>query len=257
MIINGILTVPGFTPTENPGEYSIEGGIYNNQGDTTGNGAFDVVPGFVLYVQASDVNTFFPILGRVHRYKITSVTAIDQYTLNLTILWDESGSEIDTPTSGVDCIITSTSTNLKYGFSVDQVMYPTLGIGLVAGLLNKDVEQITDLLSGSGGSGNVPIRVSAPTATLTLADTLDPLVVRSVKWMVTITNIVAGKFKVAEVLAIQNGSDTNHIRYGDIGDVINCIINVSWISGLMSLTINNSEADTLTVDVVRISTIPV
>ena len=48
-IINGALTVDAFNPTGNPGEYTFENAIFNNQSDATGNGAYDVQVGFVLF----------------------------------------------------------------------------------------------------------------------------------------------------------------------------------------------------------------
>lgn len=147
--VNGILTVPSFTPTGNPGEYTITGATYNNQGDSSGAGTSAIAIGFVLYVQASDVNSFAPIPGKAHRYRVTAVTVVDQATVNLTIIWDETGPEIDTPTNGVDAIITSVSTNNKYGFSTEESLYPTLAAGLVSGMLNADVQKVTDALAAA------------------------------------------------------------------------------------------------------------
>lgn len=147
--VNGILTVPAFTPTGNPGEYTITGATYNNQGDNTGQGAAAIVAGFVLYVQASDVNTFAPIPGKAHRYEVTAVTVVNQNTVNLTVIWDEGGTERDTPTNGVDCIITSVSTSNKYGFSTEENLYPSLAPGLMSAMLNVDVEKISNALAAA------------------------------------------------------------------------------------------------------------
>lgn len=142
--INGILTVASFDSTGHPGEYTITGAIYTNQADNTGAGTSVIDTTFVLYVQASDTNTFLPIPGRAHRYDITAVTIVDTQTINLTVLWGEPGSEVDAPTNGSDCIITSTSSLQKYGFPVDPVVYATLSAGLVSGMSNVDIGDISD-----------------------------------------------------------------------------------------------------------------
>lgn len=145
--VNGILTVPSYTETGNPGEYTISGATFNWQGDTTGEGAAAILVGFALYVQASDTNTFLAIPGVAHRYKITAVTVIDSSTINATILWDELGPVVDAPTSGVDAIVTSVSPTLKFGYPVDSALYATLGVGMTTGMTDSDITNKTDSLA--------------------------------------------------------------------------------------------------------------
>lgn len=176
--VTGILTVPAFTDTGTVGEYSIAGATYNNQSDVTGEGTAAIVPGFSLYVPASDTNTTFPIPGVTHRFKVTSVTIIDGSTVNLIVKWDEAGPFVDLPTNGSDCIITSVSA-LGYGFSVDSTLYPSLAPGMVSGMLNAEIVNITEFKSGaasvnskqgsvviSAGS-NVSIDASGPNIVIT------------------------------------------------------------------------------------------
>ena len=69
--INGTLQVVDFVNT-NVGEYSFENALFSNSADATGNGAFDISVGHILFVQATDINTASPVPGVYHRYKLTS-----------------------------------------------------------------------------------------------------------------------------------------------------------------------------------------
>jgi len=112
-IINGVLFVASYDPTSNPGEYTFTNAEFNNQADMTGAGAGDIQVGFILYVPAADINTFMPIPGVSHRYKIVSIQSQDVTYISATILWDEAGVEMDTPISGDYAFITE-STPVSY-----------------------------------------------------------------------------------------------------------------------------------------------
>lgn len=155
-IISGALVVSSFDSTGSLGEYSITGAIYNSANDDLGNGARDLHVGMVLYVPASDPNTFFPIAGKVHRYKLTSITVVDQQTINTTIKWDEQGSESDAPTNNCTCVITEVSEHKKLGFTLPAEFYPTLSPGINAGIANSDLANIIDLEPvGNGNSQTI------------------------------------------------------------------------------------------------------
>lgn len=165
-IVNGILTVPSFDPTGNPGEYTITGGAFTSQTDLSGSGAFLVEVGFVLYVPASDPNTFMQIPGTVHRYRITALSITDATFINCTIVWDEVGDEIDTPTNGADCIISQVTPNRSLGLPVDPLLYTTLPQGAATGAYNVDTEDILDKsISGSSYKFVQPIASTEWTVT--------------------------------------------------------------------------------------------
>ena len=155
-IVNGILTVPSFSPTGNPGEYTISGATFNSQSDTSGSGTGLLAVGFVIYVPASDPATFAPMPGIAHRYKLTNLTTIDQSTIDATVVWDEVGPEIDSPTNGVDCLITQTSNNKKYGFVVDPQMYSTLPSYVISAAQNDDIQNITDIAGSASNAIVLP-----------------------------------------------------------------------------------------------------
>lgn len=150
-IINGALDVASFDSTGNAGEYTITNAAYASVYDPMGAGANDLHVGMVLYVQASDPNTFTQIPGVVHRYKITQLEVLDQQFINATIVWDEFGQEQDTPTNGSTSVITETTANKKLGYALPTEFFPTIAPGTAAGVANSDVANITDLATAGGG----------------------------------------------------------------------------------------------------------
>jgi hypothetical protein len=114
----------------------------------------------VLYVPASDASSFFPLNGIVHRYRVTEVTAVDQYTVNATIVWDEDGDEVDTVTNGASCIITEVTPNRKLGYPIEPEFYPELVAGTISGAATSDLINILDKDSGNGTNAYVHIQSS-------------------------------------------------------------------------------------------------
>jgi hypothetical protein len=157
-LINGALTVDAFVPTGNPGEYTFENALFNNQADATGNGAFDVQTGFVLFVPASDPNTFLAIPGLLHRYKLTAVVVTDVNTMSGTLLWDEVGAEVDAPTNGVACLIAETTTESQLAIPAIDVGYPDVAAGSTLAAILNDQRNIVDLAGGKGAPGLAPFR---------------------------------------------------------------------------------------------------
>lgn len=152
--INASLYVDAFTPTGNPGEYTFENATYNNQADQTGNGAFDIQVGFVLYVPATNFNTGSPIPGVIHRYKLTSLNIVDPGFISGTMLWDETGQEgLEIPTNSIGCGLSQASPNLGFGYAPNDVLYPELPAGLTVQSVQTDLWNITDENSGGGGPG--------------------------------------------------------------------------------------------------------
>lgn len=144
-IINGTINVPSFDPTGNPGEYTFTNATFASQSDISGNGAFLLATGFLIYVPASDPNTFLQIPGTVHRYRITDLQILDSATVSGTLIWNEDGDEFDAPTAGVDAIISASSPNLNYGLPVDPALYTTLPPGAATGAYNVDILSIMDM----------------------------------------------------------------------------------------------------------------
>lgn len=143
-VINGTLFVSGFDTTANPGEYTFTGGVYDNQSDATGNGAADIAVGFVLFIQATDVALATPVPGVAHRYKLTSVTVINSFTIDGTILWDEDGAEVDVPTNGTYCIITDKTSENLFGMPSAVGVYANLPAGLDISAIGTDIRNTTD-----------------------------------------------------------------------------------------------------------------
>ena len=151
--INGIVRPISFDSTGNAGEYSFTSASYTSFADVEGLGAYAVQPGFVIYTQASNANTFEMVPGVVHRYRITLVNAENTDTLSGVMLWDEDGDEIDTPSQGTPAIISQTSTNHQFGFPVSEGVYSELSQGMSLGALNLDNMVVTDKINTSGSGG--------------------------------------------------------------------------------------------------------
>lgn len=148
-LLNASLFVQEFDSVT-PGEYTFTSAPFSNQTDTAGEGTAAVREGFLLYVPAMDVNTAFPIPGVVHRYRLTEVTIIDGQTLSGTILWDEPGDEIDTPSNGVYCLLSEPTPNLRLGYPPSDQVYTELPAGSTVAAMLADVKNIVDLLDYKG-----------------------------------------------------------------------------------------------------------
>jgi hypothetical protein len=154
--INATLVVSSFNPTGNPGEYTFENAVYNNQADSSGNGAYDVQIGYVVYVPSTNFNTGIQIPGVAHRYKLTEVNIIDPQTLSGTMIWDETGQEgLEVPTNGVGSALSQASPTLGYGYAPTDSIYPELPAGLTVQSVQTDLWNITDSQTG-GGEGPGP-----------------------------------------------------------------------------------------------------
>ncbi len=157
--INATLYVDNFVGGS-PGEYTFANAVFENQSDATGNGAYDVQVGFLLYVPATDLALGTPIPGIIHRYKFTTVTPVDNYTLSGTILWDELGTEDDSPTNGSYSLLCQPSTKLKYGLLPSDSVYTNLPPGSTVDSMLLDTNDIADEtlpLTGGTITGNVEI----------------------------------------------------------------------------------------------------
>lgn len=149
--INATLFINTFTPTGNPGEYTFDSAAYNNQADETGNGAYDVAVGWVIYVPSTNFNTSTQIPGVLHRYKLTKVNTANPQTISGTMVWDESGTEgLEVPTNGVGCGISQVSTNYGFGYAPSDTTYPELVPGSTIQSVQTDLWSQVDPHEGSG-----------------------------------------------------------------------------------------------------------
>jgi len=109
--------------------------------------------------------------------------------------------------------------------------------------------------AGQDGVGALQIDTGpvAPAATQ-VADAVAILTYRSVKWLVTIKDQVAGTFKFYEVIAIHNDTVPAHSVFGLIGDTISVITDVDILAGFIRLKITNNSANSIAISAVRIAT---
>ena len=159
--INGVLYVEAFTPTGNPGEYTFENGVFNNQNDVTGEGALIIDQSFVLFTPVVNVNTAMPVIGQLNRYKFTSLTHIDTVRISGTILFDENGVEENIPGNGVFCLVSKTTLNSRLAIPPIDDIYSDLTRGNTISAMLNDLINIVDKTSSlvNQTSSIVPERV--------------------------------------------------------------------------------------------------
>lgn len=109
--------------------------------------------------------------------------------------------------------------------------------------------------AGQDGFGLVQVDTGpvAPAATQ-VADSVPVTVFRSIKWLVTLKEVVGNTFRFYEVIAIHNGTTAVHSVYGNIGDAIPTVNVVDILAGFIRLNITNNSADTIDISVMRITT---
>jgi hypothetical protein len=209
--INGTLHVQEFINT-NIGEYSFENATYATAYDETGNAAFDVAVGQVLFVPATSTTTAMPIPGVVHRYKLTSVTVIDSFTISGTMIWDEGGDEYDSPTNATYSLLAQSTDINKIGLLPIDSNYSDLPAGSTLASLLVDVRNIIDKLS----IGNLP---SDNTAIIADVENLKTKVTDIESNLLGMQEQIALVSKVKYYTHYQNSEDVNWIVQHNQGSV--------------------------------------
>lgn len=149
--LNGVLYVEYFEPTENPGEYRFDNGVYNIQNDPQLAGAYGITTNYVLFTPIVDINTQTPIVGVYQRYKFIEITPIDSVRVSGKVVFDEDGTEVGPPSNGVFCLVSEVTPNRRLAVPPLDVIYADLiSGGTIAAMLN-DLVNILDK-TGSGGS---------------------------------------------------------------------------------------------------------
>ena len=155
-IINGQLFVSTYDSTGSVGEYTFTNAIFTNKADATGQGSLAINVGFIVIVPSADINTSEPIAGVAHRYKITSIQNQNGTNLSATILWDDEGSEIDTPLNESYAIVSEPTENFSYSLPISTAIYSDLPNGIVEAAYNVDLKHITDkFINGSSGYSGI------------------------------------------------------------------------------------------------------
>lgn len=109
---------------------------------------------------------------------------------------------------------------------------------------------------GDPGNGLAILpRVSVNSSNIEVIDSIPITDFRSAKWMVNLS--VDGRFKLFEVMALNNGLDVNHVSYAFVGDKVDFSLNVEKTLTDVVLTMSNMELTSLEVDVVRVGLIKI
>ena len=105
-------------------------------------------------------------------------------------------------------------------------------------------------LPGAGAS--LPVRVTSDVGSTIEVESVDMEIIRSCKWIVTVSNPFTGKYRMSEVMAFHDGTTAQHLHYGMFGEPISYTLDVVSIGGRMILRVTNSEVSPLVVDAVRV-----
>lgn len=149
--VNGVLLVSEYISLGG-GSYQFENAVFSNYTDATGNGAYDVQVGALLYIPATDINTAIPVSGVFHRYRLSSLTVNDPYTLSGTVDWDEEGEEQDSPTNNSFSVLAEPTLNLQLGIPSLDAIYPELSPGASLASVLNDIRFIIDKLANSSNT---------------------------------------------------------------------------------------------------------
>ncbi len=97
--------------------------------------------------------------------------------------------------------------------------------------------------------------VNVPASQEVTVDTVDGEQVRSTKWLITLTDEANYLYNVAEILAIQNGTNVTFTVSNKVGDFLPYRVSVVLNGTDFQCKIANNHTDDLRVDLVRISTL--
>ena len=152
-LINGTLLVGDVNPTENYGEFTVSGAVFESQ--TTSEGSFALAPGFIVYLPVIDTFAFAPLPGVFHRYKLTAVTPVqDGAAVDFTMVWDEPGDVEDYPQGNSKWLVSQVSQNRMYGNPPAEELYLDLPIGITIGAILLDRLTIDENIESGGGGGS-------------------------------------------------------------------------------------------------------
>ena len=118
----------------------------------------------------------------------------------------------------------------------------------------NDSGDTTDISAWEIASSKTVIN-EIPSSVTQNCDSISISLYRTVKWVVSITNNVDGKYLSFEVLAVHDNTDVIFNEYSIIGDNINYVIDVFIDSGNLTLSLTNNELNNINVSILRFSLI--
>ena len=109
-------------------------------------------------------------------------------------------------------------------------------------------------INSNGGSSHMTYAVASA---VTILENLSAEKYRSFKWFVTVSDGVQDKVKSLDIMAHQDALGViKYSTYGVFGDKLKtCALEVVTSSGNIQLVMNNTSANNVTVDVMRIATL--
>lgn len=175
-------------------------------------------------------------------------TTIVEDTVIRTIVEDGSDIEI------IEDLVTSTTIVQEPDSDILVEEKPTI---IVVETIEKEI--ISEGVQGPPGidaTGVLQINVGPITAGDTvLVDQISIMLFRSVKWLVTLREIIGPLYNYSEIAAIHNDTVAAHWRAGILFDMINNEELVDLSGGFLRLRITNNHTEDLNVSVLRLGTL--
>lgn len=112
--------------------------------------------------------------------------------------------------------------------------------------------------TGAPGAGaSAPVRISCPIGATATVEAVELEVIRSTKWVVTVSAPGRSEWRMGEILAFHDDLEAHYTHYAIFGAQVLYTVQVI-VSGLdMVLQVTNADTEALVVDAVRVGNIPV
>ena len=108
-------------------------------------------------------------------------------------------------------------------------------------------------LQGVAGPGQTaPVRVYVNEGQTVVIESVSAQTVRSCKWIITVTATSRSQYRMGEVLAFHDGTQTHYSHYAIIGAEVSYQIDVILTAGQMILRATNDDDGQLMIDAVRV-----
>ena len=139
-------------------------------------------------------------------------------------------------------------TSFPENASIGDLVYHTI---LKALFINVNENgDTTDILKWEISS-NKTIIASVNPSSQQIVDSVDGSLYRTVKWILSITNITDSIFTSSEVLAVHDDTNVTHNEYSMVGDKVNYLIDVELNGNDINLKISNIENNEIQISVLR------
>lgn len=111
---------------------------------------------------------------------------------------------------------------------------------------------------GFPGAGTTPpVRVNVPVGATVVIESIEMSVIRSCKWIMTTTAPFTSRYRMCEIMALHDGTESFHVIYGIFGVQVLYTVDVVAINDRMLLRVTNNDSEELVVDAVRVGNLAI